>query len=366
MANVVWKFDLGGLERVVAELGRTLDPATFDLSVLSLGGGGTMAEAASSSRLRVRVPSPQGRLSLLRPAALAADLRRLGPDIVHSHSGVWLKAAYAARLAGVPGIVHTDHGRPHPDRLTARIADRFGARLTDRVIAVSPPLAEYLSRRIVGGGRTVQVICNGVDTDRFVPGDPAAIRGRLGIPLDGLVVGSVGRLEPVKAYDSLIRAFGMANEALGEPVHLVLVGDGSQHARLLDTARAASYAERIHLVGRQDAVPEWLAGFDIFALTSLSEGTSMSLLEAMACACCPVVTAVGGTPDVLGPALAHRLVRPGDDAAFGRALADALLDRARRERDMKRARDRVVEAYALQAMADAYEKVYRSMLDRLR
>jgi len=359
--HAVWNFDLGGLERVVAELSRALDPEVFETSVLSLAGHGAMAVNVPAS-VRLHRASPQGRLSLVNPVALSADIAGISPALVHTHSGVWFKAARAAHRAGIGAIVHTDHGRPHPDPLAARVLDGLAARYTDAVVAVSSPLAAYLRRRVVPASTEVRVIPNGVDTNVFRSGGAGAVRARLGIPADALVVGTVGRLEPVKAFDALVRAMAHVNAAQMKPAHLVLVGDGSQAGRLAAVAEQTGTRATVHLVGRQADIPTWLAAFDVFALSSLSEGTSMSLLEAMASECCPVVTAVGGNADVLGPGLAHRLVPPGDERALASSLADALTTSGARRCDAARARERVVSAYSLDAMVRAYQDVYRSVL----
>lgn len=359
VVHVIQNLNYGGMERLLADIIQRADPTRFECHVLVLQYAGRFSQELDSDR--VHLAEPMSRWSLVWPRSLARDLRSLDPDVVHTHSGVWYKASRAARLAGVPATVHTDHGRPHPEPAVDVWIDRFAARHTDTVVAVSSPLAEHLRRRIVRGRSDVLVIPNGVDTDRYRPaeGDPA-VRESLGVPPAAPVIGSIGRLEPVKAYHRAIEALAVlrAGWTAGPAPVLFLAGDGSERERLRELARERGVESAVFLPGWRDDVRALHAMFTIFTMASLSEGTSVSLLEAMSAGLCPVVTDVGGNGAVLGPALAHRLVRPDDPDALATAWKDALSGPGRRAADAAAARARVVEEYSLSGMVSRYEALY--------
>lgn len=357
--HLVQNLNYGGMERLIADLARLADPSRLEVHVMALqyvGRFGRGMDAHAAVHLAGRMEP----WSLLHPAALARRIRAIAPDVAHTHSGVWLKAARAARLAGVPRVVHTEHGRRHPDPWGDRWLDGRAARDTDVVAAVSRPLAAHLHARIVRGRAAVAVVPNGVDTHAFRPRpDDGALRRELGIGPDVPIVGSVGRLEPVKGYDVAVRALArMDGRNEGPPPVLVVAGDGSERARLRGLAVELDIADRVHLPGWRDDLPALHGAFTLFTLSSHSEGTSVSLLEAMAAALCPVATDVGGNADVVGPALAHRLVRPGDPDALAAAWAHALADDGRRRADASAGRARVVEHFSAEAMVRAYERIY--------
>jgi glycosyltransferase involved in cell wall biosynthesis len=257
--------------------------------------------------------------------------------------------------------VHTDHGRQTPDPWKARLVDRLAAKRTDVVVAVSEALAEQLGAGIVPDRSRIRVVRNGVDTESYRPhAGIRDLRTELGIPATAPVLGSIGRLEPIKGYDVMVEAFARlrARWQDGEAPHLLVAGDGSERERLLRAAVERGVADAVHLPGWRDDVHDLHAAFTVFTMSSHSEGTSVSLLEAMSAGLCPVVTDVGGNAAVLGGDLRHRLVRPDDPEALATAWISALQAGDRREVDARLARARVVEAFSLTAMVGSYERLY--------
>jgi len=361
--QVVLDLEAGGLERLVADLVNGLDPARFESHVLALhfvGRHGTDLGAHAA----VHVAPPTSRWSLIRPAALTRLIRSIAPDVVHTHSGTWYKGARAARAAGVPLLVHTDHGRRSPDPWVGRFADRLGSRYSDVVVAVSDALAEALVTKIGVDRRKVRTILNGVDTARFAPApDTGAFRARFGIPAGAPLIGSLGRFDAVKGYDLMIAAFDRLRSGWpsDRPApHLVIAGEGPDRPALERALAQTPYRADVHLPGWVSDVHELHAALQVFSLSSRSEGTSMSLLEAMSAGVCPVVTDVGGTAAVLGPGLAHCLVTPEDIQALAHGLHRALLDDAKRRDDGARARARVIEGFSFRTMVAHYQTLYES------
>jgi glycosyltransferase involved in cell wall biosynthesis len=357
--HVIQNLNYGGMERMIADLVRHADPS-IESHVLVLQYRGRFAEDMSDTAVVHQSP-PMTRWSMLRPRTLERAIRGIAPDVVHSHSGVWFKASLAARMAGVSRVIHTEHGRPLFDRWHVRWLDGLAAARTDVAVAVSASVAKMLEAGIVRGRCAIEQISNGVDTERFSGrGRGVQLRAVLGVRDDVTVIGSIGRLEHIKGYDVMIDAFAAllrdsheCNNAM-----LVIAGDGSERPAL--EARIARYglSDRVRLLGWRDDVEDLLSAFDCFTMSSRSEGTSISLLEAMSAGLCPIVTDVGGNRDVLGPTLAHRIVPRERPTDLSEAWRDAIVSRERRTRDGREARAQAVARFSIKAMADAYAALY--------
>ena len=360
VAHVVLDLEAGGLERLVADTIRTLDPARFESHLVVLDFFGRYAEGLERYATLHQAP-PLPAWTMLWPAPLTRLFRQIRPDVVHTHSGVWYKASLAARRAGVPRLVHTEHGRARwPDPLADRIVDRLAAARTDVVIAVSEAVAQQVGGTIVRDRAKIRVVRNGVDTSVFSPGpDDGAVRRELAIG-DAPIIGSIGRFDPIKGYDVVVDAFAalLADWTDGAKPVLLLVGDGPERGAIEARIAERGIASQVRLPGWRSDVLSLLRAFTVFTLGSRSEGTSIGLLEAMSAGACPVVTAVGGNPDVLGPDLAHRLVPSENPGRLAAAWRESLGDAARRAADAVAARARVEARFSLRAMVRDYEGIY--------
>lgn len=358
--HVIQNLNYGGMERVLADIVLRTDASRFESHVLCLQYLGRFSqglEGAATLHLGPKMSSG----SMLWPRALAETMRRIAPDVVHSHSGVWHKSSLAARLARVPWIVHTEHGRAKPDPLQNRIVDGLAARRTDRIVAVSPQLARELPRTLRTRAEKIVMVSNGVDTDAYRPRtDTGALRRELGLATGVPIIGSIGRLEPIKGYDVMIEAFAILR-ARHEHHDAVLVvgGQGSTREALGRLVHDRGLDGRVHLLGWRDDPHDLLSAFTIFTMSSRSEGTSISLLEAMSAALAPVVTDVGGNRAVLGSPLDEEGLVPTESP---RELADRwaalLANPDRRARMGRLARERVLAAYGVDAMVRAYCAIY--------
>lgn len=362
IAHVVFDFDGGGMETLVASMARHFGDMGLRVSVLPLSGREGRLGGAMRPHLSALVPlRPRPVVSMLFPRSVVRTLRQLRADVVHLHSGSWYKGALAARLAGVRRIVYTEHGREHHDPLLARTVDRVAARLTDHVVAVSARLGGYLVRELGVRRAALHVVPNGVNTARFVRTPEAAVvRRQLGIDEAALVIGTIGRLEPVKAQERIVRAIAHVR-ALGltRPVAAVIWGDGSRREPLAQLARSLGVGDLVHFPGWTTDAVQAHGALDVFVLPSLSEGASMSLLEAMACEAVPLVTPVGASAEMLGPDLQHLVLR-GEHPEVEIAEAIATFATGGQLRATgHRARERVVGHFSEARMMAAYERLYR-------
>ncbi len=290
--------------------------------------------------------------------------RQYRPHIVHTRNWGALEAVPAARLAGVPVVIHSEHGYevemlgglPLRQRLFRRIAYT----MTDAVFAVTHELRDYHARQAWVKAERIQVIYNGVDTDHFAPCAEAGarVRSELGLARETFVIGSVGRMVPIKNYGTLLQA---ADQLLGRgmDLHVLLVGSGPEMASLQQQASAAARLRgRVWFLGACDRVTEVLNAMDVFVLPSLGEGMSNTLLEAMGCGLPLVATRVGGNPEVVGERDAGCLFQPGDVAGLAKTLHYLATNPEIRRRLRLAARDRAVRQFSLKQMLEQYRNLY--------
>lgn len=304
-------------------------------------------------------------------AALYALCRRIRPALVHTRNLSGLDALLPARLAGVGRIVHSEHGWDVDDlggenrrHLWLR---RIHAPLVTRYIAVSRHLERYLAERVGVGRSRITQIYNGVDVDRFgnlkkmsIAERPLELRG------DHLfVVGTIGRVQPVKDQETLLRAFAdllRIRPGVRARARLVVVGDGPLLPQLRKLATSLGIADKVWLPGSRSDVPEILNLFDVFVLPSLNEGISNTILEAMASELPVIATRVGGNVELIEPDVTGCLFAPRDVLTLADLLASYADGPSRRVAHGLAGRRRAVEYFALPTMIEQYRSTYASVL----
>lgn len=356
IVHVLSSFGVGGQERVALDLSIGQRARGHEVSVLSLAPApdGAMAEEFAQAGVAVgRVPKRDGVDPTLVPR-LARELRRRGADVVHTHNPLPLiYGAPAARLAGAAAI-HTKHGI-NPGGPGVRMLRRGAARLVHAFVAVSDTTAAQARMQHDAPRERLHTIPNGIRLDRYAP-DPearAAARVELGLG-DAWVVGTVGRLDPYKNQALLVRAMA---PLLSSRVRLVLVGEGPSRPEVEAAVAALPEPRWVVLAGRRMDVPRLVHAFDVFALSSTSEGLPLVVPEAMAAGLPIVATSVGGLPGVVDQDETGLLV-PVDEQALGAALA-----RLERDRDLARAmgaraREAALARFSHDRMVEAYLALY--------
>lgn len=362
IVHAIRSLEVGGLENGVVNLVNGLADG-FRHTVLCLEAVGPLRDRLPGN---VDVLAPglgvaRGPLACLR---LAAILRRLGPDIVHSRNWPTIDAIAGARLAGVRAVVHGEHGREEADprgldRRRNRIR-RALALMVDRFVTVSDDLHRWMVETVRIPPRKIRTIHNGVDTQRFSDQERDAARRALGVDEGARVIGTVGRLDPVKDQATLIRAFAGIAAAHPEAV-LVIVGAGPCRPALDTLAADLRLDRQIRMLGEREDVARLLGGFDVFVLPSVAEGISNTILEAMATGLPVVATRVGGNPELVEDGANGRLVPARDPGALAKALDDYLADPLLRALHGKASRQRAVTQFDLSAMVDAYRELYVSL-----
>jgi glycosyltransferase involved in cell wall biosynthesis len=354
--QVVLSLHPGGTERLVVDLVTRLHDVS-PMAVCCLDDRGRWGEDLAARGIGVTALGRAPGFHPLLARRVAGAARAHGATVVHAHHYSPFVYGAVARLFGSgAGVVFTEHGRlsdagPSPKR---RTANRVLAPMAARVFAVS----ENVRTHLVGEGfapEAVGVIYNGIDIGPPPPpGTRARIRAALGAGEAACVVGTIARLDAVKDLGTLIGAIAAADDAR---VHLVVVGDGDERAPLAQRAAGLGVAGRVHFTGYRDDARDWLAGCDIYANSSISEGVSLTILEAMAAGLPIVATAVGGTPEVVDGSCA-RLVPARDPRALARALLELTTDPGLRRALGAAARQRVQARFTIDRMVQDYSTVY--------
>lgn len=362
IVHVVENLDRGGLERTVVDLIASQRDAGHECRVICLFKLGLLARELLASGVRVDACGKRPGLDL-RALRRARALIRQSPDaVIHTHNAM---AHYYAVLAslGLPVKcrINTRHG------MGGRIRSgrqewlyRQSLRGTDYAVAVCEAARQRFAADGMRPRRALLSVPNGIRLERFRPADDVArqsLVAELGLPTGSRIIGTVGRLQPVKDHALLLRAFAKVRVQVPEAA-LVIVGDGPLRAALEAQAEQAGLSDAVRFMGDRHDVPRLLTGMEVFALTSTSEGYSVALLEACASSLPIVATDVGGNREIVRHGVNGRLVPSGDTAAIATALI-ALLRGGEQAAAMGRAGYAWAQAEAsFRTMAERYHGLY--------
>lgn len=353
ICHIVLSLEPGGLENGVVNVINGLDPVEFRSSVCCLKRAGEFAGRLRPGVSIAAMDLRPGNDPWL-PLRLARLLRRSGVDIVHTRNAEpFFYGVVAARLAGVPAVVHSEHGRVFPEKPWRGFAQRWLLRHVDAAFAVSEQLKADLVRELRLPAGRFEVLYNGVDVTRFqrVPPEPHRDTSA------GVLVGSVGRLAPVKNYGLLLHA--IARLPAAPSCRLVLIGDGPEGAALRQLAAELGLRDRVEFRGHREDIPQLLRGLDVFVLPSVSEGMSNTLLEAMAAGLPVLASDVGGNKELIEAERSGLLFPSGDASVLAGQLGRLLASADLRARLGAAAQVRARSEFSLEAMLARYAALYR-------
>lgn len=369
IAHVLHRLQIAGAEVLAADLSRRL-AGRFRFVFFNLDGVGALGETLRGEGFEVidlgRKPGVD-RAVARRIAGLAKE-HRVGLFHAHQYTPFFyaaLSRGLFPRASGIP-ILFTEHGRHYPDhRSTKRVlANRFLLRRRDRVTAVGEFVKAALVNNEGIAASRVEVVRNGIDPSRFEASPPAArreVRAELGLGDGRPVVLQVARFHPVKDHATALRGMAEAVKALPDAV-LLLAGDGDLRAALEVQAARLGIARSVRFLGVRRDVPRLMAAADVFLLSSLSEGISVTLLEAMGCELPIAATEVGGNGEVVAHDQTGLLSPRGDAARLGASLVTLLRDADLRRRMGAAGRARLLERFTQARMHARYAAIYDEML----
>lgn len=378
IARVITRLNVGGPAQHVILLTAGIDRTRFPTTLITGVVGreeGDLTWAARARGVDPLVIPELGRTihparDLVALARLVWAFRRLRPDVVHTHTAkAGALGRVAARLAGVPAIVHTFHGHalegyfsPVVSQLFLRF-ERVLAHMTDRVITVSPRLREALLTMGIGQTEQVEVVPLGLDLDRFLCPSPreATLRAGLGLPRHTPLLGIVGRLVPIKDHPTLFEALAGLGAGSQAP-HLVVVGDGERREALQQLAHRLGLTPRIHFLGWRQDLEAILRELDVVICSSRNEGTPVALIEAMAAGVPVLSTDVGGVGDLIIHGETGWLIPPGDPPALAQAIRALLADPPLRARLATAGRVMALDRHGAKGLIQRIEALYTTVM----
>lgn len=366
IAHVVFRFDYGGLENGIVNIVNGLPQELFRHAIIAMTEASDFRHRIRREDVEVHALNKQPGKDPLSYVRLFRLIRKLRPAILHTRNLGTLEGALVGRVAGAACRIHGEHGwdvyDPDGTNRKYRAMRRAISPAVSRFVTVSKELQQYLIERVGIPAPKVTRICNGVDTERFLPREDAA-RALLPaerFPPGSVIIGSVTRFSEIKDPLNLVRAFIDARRGpAGQALRLLMLGDGSLRAQAEQMLAESGNAGAAWLPGSRDDVPALMRTMDVFVLGSLREGISNTVLEAMATALPVVASAVGGNLELIQNQTTGVLTPPGDSAAITQVLLRYAGEPQRRLEHGLLARERVEREYSLRRMLTDYENLYR-------
>ncbi len=362
---IVNSLNPGGTERLVMEMGLAFSDE-FRVSIVCLDEPGRWAADLRRQGIPVHCLWRQPGLDLSMPVKIARIAREINAALIHAHQCTpWFYGALSRLFYSAPKLLLEEHGRfyPEEDKPTRRQVNRAViVPLSHRFVAVSEDVRWRLDRYEGLDAARVNVIYNGVDVGpRLSAPQRLTLRQTLGFTERDIVIGTVGRFDPIKNLPMLVESLAAARGQNRE-VRGLLVGDGPQFGAVKQLLETHGLDEAVRLTGFRSDARQLVQCMDLFVLSSFSEGTSMALLEAMASGVPAAVTAVGGNPEIVVAGETGWVVPSGAVAALTAAVLEAAADESLRQEFGRAGRQRFEDHFTFGRMLGCYRDLYHSMM----
>ena len=361
--HVTYDMNIGGTEQVIRNLieGTRSD---YQISLLCIDGNlGPWGEELRDSGISCHIVSRKVGFDLRLIGEIRRLLRRERVDLLHCHQYTpYCYGWFASRLLGIP-VVFTEHGRFYPDvrKVKRCLINPFLQAGTAAITSISAATKEALVDYENFSPDKIKVIYNGIK-------DVGQDRTYVDASTDGakpdsvaITFGTVSRFDPIKNQAMMLEAFAEVHRQFSN-VRLVLIGDGEEREALENIVRSRGLSDVVEFTGWQVNPIQTLKTFDVFLLSSLSEGTSMVLLEAMACGIPAVVTDAGGNPEIVADADTGFVTPNKDASAFAKAMLELVGSPSLRQQLSVNARARYESMFTITAMAEGYSTLYEASL----
>ncbi len=364
---------MGGLENGLVNLINATPPERYRHAVLALDKVTEFSQRITQAGVPILCLNRKPGLDWASYMRAWKVIRELKPAIVHTRNLPGLEYVIPTFCAGVRVRIHGEHGRDVFDQYGTDGRINFFRKLLSPFVhhytTVSADLANWLATELAIPQTRITQICNGVDLQRFCP--RVGRRGDVGPPSfwnpDCFIVGTVGRMEPVKNQILLVRAFLHAlshSETVRDRLRLAMIGEGTQREQCRHLLQAAGVEHLTWVPGAIGGVADFLRNLDLFVLPSLAEGISNTILEAMASGVPVVATRVGGNPELVEDGITGTLTASQDVGGLARAILKYATDPALAQRQGSAGRRRVERRFSLDVMVDGYLNTYDRILNR--
>jgi glycosyltransferase involved in cell wall biosynthesis len=352
---------IGGTEQVIKNLVEATDRSLFNTSILCIESPiGPFGKILSEQGYQIDSLSRKEGFDVRLIFQIREYIIRNSIDIVHCHQYTpWVYGVLASILTGAK-VIFTEHGRFYPDRSSwkRRYINPLLVQLTDHITAISKATKQALVDFEFIPDSKIEVVYNGIAELDTKLSETQQLRKNLSISDDHLILGTISRLDPIKNHQLLISSF--AKVLKNHPkLTLLVVGDGELRQELESLVSNLDISKNVIFTGFQPNPVAYLQLMDIFLLPSLSEGTAMTLLEAMSLSKACIVTDVGGNPEIIEDKVNGLVVPSSDEDGLAAACDTLIKDSSLRQKLGDAGRARFEKKFIIDCMLNSYQKIYQ-------
>jgi len=358
--HITFDMEIGGAEQVICQIIENSNSERFSHEIVCIDGKvGALGKHLESSGISVHATRRRPGLDFKLVGFIRAIVRKQGITVLHCHQYTPYFYGALASMGTGARLIFTEHGRFYPDRHNRkrRLVNPLLALMTDHITAISVATADAVAEYEYFPRNKIAVIYNGIRDLAKESYTRETLSKELGISTEYRYIGSVSRLEPIKNQVMMINAFQFVNQAIPE-TRLLLIGDGSARPVLEELVKSLNLQDQVIFTGFIDHPQRYINLFDIFLLSSFSEGTSMTLLESMCLSRPCVVTDVGGNSEIVINGQTGRLTPTDDKSKFANAILELLESQQLREEFGARARASFEKNFTAGVMIDSYQSMY--------
>ena len=365
IAHLTYSLDTGGIENGIINLVNRMDRNKFYHYIICFTHATEFRNRITAENVEIISLNKKPGNSLKLFYLLWVIFNKKNIHIVHSRGwATMMEGIVSAKAAGIPVVIYGFHGKTYEDiqgEKTRRIvAQKILLKITDGIITLIDNMKDDLCSSLNVARDKVEIIKNGVDLSIFANGD-RRLRYDFDIKDSEVVIGAVGRIDPVKNYATMIKAFHVVSSRHYN-LRMIIVGDGPDYVDIENKIEEMGLSQKILMLGNRDDVSKLLYCFDIFIQPSLYEGLSNTILEAMAVGLPVIASCVGGNPDVVKENENGLLFNPTDVEGLSKAIEKIYLDKELRDNMITANKEKIKSEYSLDKMVGEYERYYQELI----
>ena len=361
--QLIESYGVGGAEQVIIDLCDHLRNEGHHVCVVTLKSD-WLTKKLSEIGVESIVIENKKSIDTLFFMELVRIIREKKIDLIHSHEFLMNMYGTAASMVTRCPIIATIHGKGYYiDKWRRRAVYRLVGRFAFRIVAVSENLKRYLIEKIKLNPSDISVLCNGVDVNRFFPRDEeksSRLKHELG--LEGIIIGAIGNLYPVKGHIHLIRAARLIADKFDEANFMVIGKITDYHKSLVEEVERLRLTDRFRFLGFRDDIPQLMHLIDIFVLPSNEETFSIATLEALASSKPVVATRCGGPEGIITNGKHGFLVPPGNPEQLAEKILELIRNPSLRHAFGEEGLMLVREKFTTEVMFDNYKSLYEEAI----
>ena len=358
--HITFNMGIGGTEQVIRQIIENSDHAKFTHEILCIDGMvGSLGLELKAKGIHVECTERKPGTDFKLIFFIRRLIKKNKIDVLHCHQYTPYFYGVLAAVGLKARVIFTEHGRFFPDRhhFKRRFINPLLVMITDHIIAISKSTAEAVAEYEYVQRNKIEVIYNGISEIDTKKMNREALLDTLGLEVDCRYIGTISRLEPIKNQAMMINAFYKVKQKFVD-LKLVLIGDGAKMQDLKNLAISLGIEQDVIFTGFLDNPQCYITLFDIFLLSSFSEGASMTLLEAMSLSKPCVVTNVGGNPEIVIHNETGLVVLSDDVDAFSSSIVELLSNNEKIDELGESARGRFLKYFSAEHMIESYQSLY--------